>query len=276
MGTNDRLLPARRGPLHGSCRASWPPCSDAANLFSILTKGHADPARRRPAGGGSRGHRRGWLCPVGSADEDLCRVLEPGRPARGAASRCAPRSSAAGPAVRGADGPGGAVPVRLPAQLAATVRQARAGRCVLGHPHRAAPAPRAREWFFGWLDEHHPELVPATAACTGARAYAPRAYQQRVSEQVRELARRYRVGQQGSLAQPARAGASFRGGPATRRDRGETGPPVPDGPAATQLSPLRAAQPAGRSTCSPAARPRLARQARPRPRARNPRPGRWR
>jgi hypothetical protein len=101
--------------------------------------------------------------------------------------------------------------------------------------------PGAREWFFGWLGEHHPELVPRYRGLYGRGAYAPRAYQQRVSEQVRELARRYRVGQHGAGQHgagqhgPRPRRAPFRGGPAPG-GRGETGPPVPDGQAAIQLS----------------------------------------
>jgi DNA repair photolyase len=89
--------------------------------------------------------------------------------------------------------------------------------------------PGAREWFLGWLGEHHPELVGRYRGMYGRGAYAPKAYQQRVSEQVRELARRYRVGQNG----PSPRRPSFRGA-AGRRD--ETAPPAPGGQAAIQLS----------------------------------------
>jgi DNA repair photolyase len=89
--------------------------------------------------------------------------------------------------------------------------------------------PGAREWFFGWLGEHHPELIPRYRGLYGRGAYAPKSYQQRVSEQVRELARRYRVGQHA----PTPRRASFRG--AVGR-QGETGPSMPGGQAATQLS----------------------------------------
>src|SRR4029077_12690725 len=52
----------------------------------------------------------------------------------------------------------------------------------------------AREWFFRWLGETHPGLVPRYRALYGRGAYAPAAYQQQVTEQVKELARRHGVG----------------------------------------------------------------------------------
>jgi DNA repair photolyase len=116
-----------------------------------------------------------------------------------------------------------------PAQLAATVRQAAQAGASSVTPIVLHLRPGAREWFFGWLAEHHPELVPRYRGLYGRGAYAPKAYQQRVNEQVRELARRYRVGQHG----PRPRRASFRGA-ADRRD--ETHPPAPGGQAAVQLS----------------------------------------
>jgi DNA repair photolyase len=118
-----------------------------------------------------------------------------------------------------------------PAQLAATVRQAAQAGASSVTPIVLHLRPGAREWFFGWLAEHHPELVGRYRGLYGRGAYAPKAYQQRVSEQVRELARRYGVGQRG----PRPRRASFRSGQAAGH-RGETGPPGPEGQAAIQLS----------------------------------------
>jgi DNA repair photolyase len=116
-----------------------------------------------------------------------------------------------------------------PAQLAATVRQAAQAGASSVTPIVLHLRPGAREWFFGWLGEHHPELVARYRGLYGRGAYAPKAYQQRVSEQVRELARRYRVGQ----GRPSRA--SHRAGRAVLRQEG-AGAPVPGSPAATQLT----------------------------------------
>jgi DNA repair photolyase len=126
-----------------------------------------------------------------------------------------------------------------PAQLAATVRQAAQAGASSVTPIVLHLRPGAREWFLGWLGEHHPELVGRYRGLYGRGAYAPKAYQQRVAEQVRELARRYRVGEHGASQHgvgqrgPSPRRASFRGA-AGRQD--EAGPPVPDGQAAIQLS----------------------------------------
>jgi DNA repair photolyase len=52
----------------------------------------------------------------------------------------------------------------------------------------------AREWFLGWLQQAHPELVPRYAEFYGRGAYAPKKYQERINGQVRELAEQYGIG----------------------------------------------------------------------------------
>ena len=112
-----------------------------------------------------------------------------------------------------------------PAQLEAAVREIAAAGAAQRDADRAAPA------------AGHPGVVPALAGRAlpgpGPRlprpvrlgAYAPKAYQQQISAQVAELARKYRVGQ----ASPA----------AARR----IGPPPPAGSGAGAAGPAAAAQP---------------------------------
>jgi DNA repair photolyase len=52
----------------------------------------------------------------------------------------------------------------------------------------------SREWYLRWLRERHPELVPKYRELYGEGAYAPKGYQQEISEKVRRLARRFGVG----------------------------------------------------------------------------------
>jgi DNA repair photolyase len=52
----------------------------------------------------------------------------------------------------------------------------------------------SREWFMGWLEERHPELLPRYRELYGAGAYAPSAYQEEVADRVQGLARRFGVG----------------------------------------------------------------------------------
>ena len=206
--------------------------ADSGTPFSILTKGTLILRDADLLAEAAEVTDVGLAVSVGSADEDLCRVLEPGAP--GPRRRLQVCAAFTGRGLPCAVLMGPVVPFLSdsPAQLAATVRQAAQAGASSVTPIVLHLRPGgAREWFFGWLGEHHPELVPRYRGLYGRGAYAPRAYQQRVSEQVRELARRYRVGQH--APRPRRA--SFRGGPAPA-GRGETGSPVPDGQAATQLS----------------------------------------
>jgi DNA repair photolyase len=202
---------------------------DAANPFSILTKGTLILRDADLLAEAADVTDVGLAVSVGSADEDLCRVLEPGAP--GPRRRLEVCAAFTGRGLPCAVLMGPVVPFLSdsPAQLAATVRQAAQAGASSVTPIVLHLRPGAREWFFGWLAEHHPELVPRYRGLYGRGAYAPKAYQQRVNEQVRELARRYRVGQHG----PRPRRTSFRGA----ADRGdETHPPVPGGQAAVQLS----------------------------------------
>ena len=52
----------------------------------------------------------------------------------------------------------------------------------------------SREWFLRWLNEHHSDLVPRYRELYGERAYAPKSYQNEVAEKVAGHARRFRVG----------------------------------------------------------------------------------
>src|SRR5262249_29879502 len=81
-----------------------------------------------------------------------------------------------------------------PAQLAATVRQIAQAGATSVTPIVLHLRPGAREWFFRWLGEAHPDLVPRYRALYHRGAYAPAAYQKQVAERVRALARRYGVG----------------------------------------------------------------------------------
>jgi DNA repair photolyase len=109
-----------------------------------------------------------------------------------------------------------------PAQLAATVRQAAQAGASSVTPIVLHLRPGAREWFFGWLGEHHPELVPRYRGLYGRGAYAPKAYQEQVSGQVQALARQYRVGQD----RPHRASSRGRK-TAHQRDGGDAGAVAP-------------------------------------------------
>jgi len=201
---------------------------DAANPFSILTKGTLILRDADLLAEAAEVTDVGLAVSVGCTDEDLWRVLEPGTPSpRRRLEVCAAFSDRGMPC---AVLMGPIVPFLSdsPAQLAATVREAAQAGAASVSPIVLHLRPGAREWFFRWLGEHHPELIARYRGLYGRGAYAPKAYQQQVSERVRALARRYGVGRDS----PGRA--SHHGGRAATPPG--AGDPAPSVQAATQLT----------------------------------------
>ena len=88
-----------------------------------------------------------------------------------------------------------------PEQLDATVRViAEAGARSIS-PLVLHLRPGAREWYLGWLEREHPELLPRYGELYGRGAYAPKSYQAGIAARVARLARRYGIGR----ATPAQA-----------------------------------------------------------------------
>ncbi len=148
---------------------------DAANPFSILTKGTLILRDIDLLAEAAEVTDVGLAVSVGCADEDLWRVLEPGTPSPLRRLEVCAAFTGRGLPLRGADGPDRAVPVRLPRPARRHRAPGRAGRGVLGHPDRAAPAPR-RAGMVPRLARRAPPgaWCPATAACTGAARTRPR------------------------------------------------------------------------------------------------------
>jgi hypothetical protein len=81
-----------------------------------------------------------------------------------------------------------------PAQLDAAVRQIAAAGATHVMPIVLHLRTGTREWFFAWLRAKHPELVDRYLDLYGHGAYAPKAYQNRIAGQVRELAEKHGIG----------------------------------------------------------------------------------
>ncbi|MFI6511070.1 radical SAM protein [Streptosporangium sp. NPDC050855] len=81
-----------------------------------------------------------------------------------------------------------------PDQLAATVRRVADAGAVSLVPHVLRLPPGAREWYLGWLGEHHPALVGRYAELYGRGADAEEGYVRAVTGQVLQLAARYGMG----------------------------------------------------------------------------------
>jgi DNA repair photolyase len=81
-----------------------------------------------------------------------------------------------------------------PGQLDEAVRQIAATGARHVMPIVLHLRPGTREWFFSWLRAQHPGLVEAYLELYGRGAYAPKAYQNRIAGQVRQLAEKYGIG----------------------------------------------------------------------------------
>ncbi|MEV0198286.1 Rv2578c family radical SAM protein [Nonomuraea sp. NPDC050691] len=198
-----RLMPGILGALR-----------DAANPFSILTKGTLILRDLDLLTEAAEVTEVGVSVSVGFIDADVWRSVEPGTPD--------PRRRLEVCATLNERGIGCGVlmaPILpyltdSPAQLERTVREiAEAGATHIA-PIVLHLRPGAREWWLAWLSREHPRLVPRYLELYGRGAYAPREYQRRITEQVRGLAERHKVGA------------------ATSRQRRRIGPPSPAAPPA--------------------------------------------
>jgi DNA repair photolyase len=167
----------------------------AANPFSILTKGTLILRDIDVLAAAAEVTEVGLNVSVGSVDKELWRSIEPGTPAPGRRLEAAAALNERGLRCGVLMGPVVPFLSDSPAQLDATVRQI----AETGAPHVTPIVlhlrPGAREWFFRWLRSVHPELVRRYLELYGRSAYAPKAYQARISGQVRELAERHGIGQ---------------------------------------------------------------------------------
>jgi len=178
-----RLMPGIIGAL-----------ADAANPFSILTKGTLILRDIELLAAAAEVTEVGLNVSAGFADQDLWRSLEPGTPAPARRLEACAALNERGLGCGVLMGPVVPYLSDSPAQLDEAVRQAAAAGARHVSPIVLHLRPGTREWFFGWLRERHPGLVGRYLDLYGRGAYAPKAYQNRIAGQVRELAGRYGIG----------------------------------------------------------------------------------
>jgi DNA repair photolyase len=185
-----RLMPGVIGALR-----------DAANPFSILTKGTlilrdlpllAEAAERAPVG---------ISVSVGSTDPDLWRSVEPGTPSPRARLEVCASLIDAGLGCGVLMAPILPYLSDSPTQLDATLRAIAGAGARRVTPLVLHLRPGAREWYFGWLERTHPELVARYHRLYRGGSYAAKDYQRRIGELVGTLARRYGMNQR--PAEPA-------------------------------------------------------------------------
>jgi DNA repair photolyase len=212
--------------------------TDAGNPFSILTKGTLVLRDLDLLAASAERTSVALNVSVGFVDAELSACVEPGTPSPqrrlDACSAISDRGLRCGVLM----GPVLPFLSDSPDQLDRTVRQIAQAGAASVTPIVLHLRPGAREWYFAWLAEHHPDLVEDYQRLYGRGAYAPKDYQQRISSVVGELARKHGVGR----SSPADA-RSIR--PASR-------PATPRGPARPR-SPGRA-----KASSSPPAEPGLA------------------
>jgi DNA repair photolyase len=182
---------------------------DAANPFSILTKGTLILRDLDLLLAAAEVTEVGLNVSAAFVDEDLWRAIEPGTPAPARRLEACATLNDNGLPCGVLMGPVIPYLSDSPAQLDAAVRQIVASGASHVTPIVLHLRPGTREWFMGWLRTAHPELLPRYAELYGRGAYAPRAYQERIAGQVRELAERYGAGQAaGNRRLPGRASDS--------------------------------------------------------------------
>jgi DNA repair photolyase len=167
---------------------------DAANPFSILTKGTLILRDLDLLLEAAEVTDVGLNVSAAFVDPALWRAIEPGTPAPERRLEACAALNDNGLRCGVLMGPVVPYLSDSPAQLDAAVRQIAATGAAHVSPIVLHLRPGTREWFLGWLRTEHPELVSAYAALYDRGAYAPRAYQERITAQVRELADKYGVG----------------------------------------------------------------------------------
>jgi DNA repair photolyase len=177
---------------------------DAANPFSILTKGTLILRDIELLAEAAEVTEVGLNVSAGFVDKDLWRSIEPGTPAPGRRLEACAALNERGLRCGVLMGPVVPFLSDSPAQLDAAVRQIAAAGATHVAPIVLHLRPGTREWFFAWLRAQHPDLVDRYLDLYGGGAYAPKAYQNRIAGQVRELAEKHGVGRPRPAAAPAR------------------------------------------------------------------------
>ncbi len=167
---------------------------DAANPFSILTKGTLILRDIDLLAEAAEVTDVGLNVSVGSVDKELWRSVEPGAPAPARRLEACAALNERGLRCGVLMGPVIPFLSDSPAQLEATVSQVAAAGAPRVTPIVLHLRPGIREWFFAWLRACHPGLVGRYLELYGRGAYAPKAYQERIAGQVRELADRHGIG----------------------------------------------------------------------------------
>ncbi len=227
MGTNVDCYQRAEGRyrlMPGILRA----LTEARNPFSILTKGALILRDLELLQAAADVAEVSTAVSVGFLAEDVWRGAEPGTPPPARRLEvCAALNDAGIPC-------GVLMAPILPGltdsadQLDRTVRAIAATGATHVTPLVLHLRPGAREWWMTWLRREHPSLLPRYRELYRGGSYADAAYQQRITEQVRDLGRQYGVGRSPVAWRRAdRSSGAGRGEPATRAPAQTSGEQLP-------------------------------------------------
>ncbi len=162
--------------------------TERANPFSILTKGSLILRDLDLLVSAARVTDVSTAVSVGFVDQALWREVEPGTPNPLKRLEVCRTLNAAGVKCGVLMAPILPGLTDSPEQLAATIEAIAAAGATHVTPIVLHLRPGAREWFMGWLSATHPGLVPMYNQLYARSSYAPKAFQDDVCAQVRELA----------------------------------------------------------------------------------------
>ena len=149
----------------------------AANPFSILTKGTLVLRDIDLLAAAAEVTDVGLNVSAGIVDKELSRLIEPGTPAPDRRLAVCAALNERGLGCGVLMGPVVPFLTDSPEQLDRAVREIAATGATHVSPIVLHLRTGAREWFWSWLRECYPDLVPAYAELYGGRAYAPASYQ---------------------------------------------------------------------------------------------------
>jgi DNA repair photolyase len=194
MGTNVDCYQRVEG-RYRLMRDIIPALTEAANPFSILTKGALILRDLDLLAAAATVTDVSAALSIGSVDREIRRRAEPGAPPPARRLEVVRRLTDAGIPTGVLMAPVLPFLTDSDEQLDETVAAIAASGATHVSPIVLHLRPGAREWWQAWLARESPQLLPRYAELYGGRSYAAKAYQDRITATVRRLAAAHGVGQ---------------------------------------------------------------------------------
>ena len=195
MGTNVDCYQRVEG-RYRLMREVIPALTEAANPFSILTKGALILRDLDLLVAAAEVTDVSAALSIGSVDRDIRHQVEPGAPPPARRLEVVRRLSDAGVPTGVLMAPVLPFLTDSDEQLEETVAAIAASGATHASPIVLHLRPGAREWWQAWLRRERPDLLPRYAELYGTRTYAPKAYQDRITATVRRLSEVHGVGRE--------------------------------------------------------------------------------